>query len=101
MAQPQVRYARSGRARIAYAVVGDGPVPLVMVTGPATHLDLMWELPDTVRSAERLARFARLVLFDRRGTGLSDPMDSPPVLDQQMDDLQAVIEAAGLSKPAL
>jgi class 3 adenylate cyclase len=86
---------------IAYQVVGDGPVDLVSVGGPASHLDLQWEEPGTARGYERYASFARLVLFDRRGTGLSDPLEGMPTLELQMDDLQAVIDAAGLERVAL
>ena len=68
---PPTRYARSGDARIAYQVVGTGP-DLIFVGGPVSHLDLLWEEPATVRSIERLASYCRLILFDRRGTGLSD-----------------------------
>src|SRR5438132_6024279 len=98
--QPSTRYARSGEARIAYQVVGDGP-DLIVVGGPASHLDLEWEEPATVRSFERFASFCRLIRFDRRGTGLSDPVDRPPTLEQQMDDLQAVMDDIGLGRAAL
>src|SRR4051812_39932390 len=98
---PPVRYAKSGDAHIAYQVVGDGPVDLVYVGGPAAHLDMEWENPIAARAMEDVARFARLIRFDRRGTGLSDPLDGPPTLDQQMDDLLAVMEAVGLEQTAL
>jgi class 3 adenylate cyclase len=98
--RPSTRYARSGDARIAYQVVGDGP-ELIVVGGPASHLDLEWEEPATVRSFERFASFCRLIRFDRRGTGLSDPVDRPPTLEQQMDDLQAVMDDIGLGRAAL
>jgi class 3 adenylate cyclase len=94
------RFARSGDARIAYQVFGDGPVDLVVVGGPASHLDLQWDEPSTVRLFERFASFARLVLFDRRGTGLSDPTEGPPTLEQQMEDLDTVMDAAGLTRAA-
>jgi class 3 adenylate cyclase len=98
---PPTRYARSGDARIAYQVTGDGPVDLVFVGGPASHLDLEWEEPTTARKLERFGSFSRLVRFDRRGTGLSDPADRPPTLEQQMDDLEAVMGAVGLERAAL
>jgi class 3 adenylate cyclase len=101
MERPPTRYARSGEAMIAYQVIGDGPIDLVSVGGPASHLDLQWEEPGTASGFERYASFARLVMFDRRGTGLSDPLDGMPTLEQQMDDLQAVIDAAGLERVAL
>jgi class 3 adenylate cyclase len=94
-------YAKSGEASIAYQVMGEGPVDLVSVGGPASHLDVEWENPVAARAYERLASFSRLVRFDRRGTGLSDPVESPPTLEQQMDDLCAVMDAAGLEQAAL
>src|SRR5919198_4801671 len=101
MTTPPVRYAKSGDASIAYQVVGDGPVDLVWIGGPAGHIDIEWENPLAARAMEELARFARLVRFDRRGTGLSDPLDGPPTLDQQMDDLLAVLDAVGIEQAAL
>ncbi|HYF24691.1 MAG TPA: adenylate/guanylate cyclase domain-containing protein [Baekduia sp.] len=98
---PATRFARSGATRVAYQVFGEGPVDLVMVGGPASHLDLQWDEPATARTFERYASFARVVRFDRRGTGLSDPSDGPPTLEQQMDDLRAVMDAAGLRRAAL
>jgi len=73
----------------------------VFVGGPGSHLDLQWEDPQTVRDKERLASFSRLITFDRRGTGLSDPLDGPPNLDLQMDDLDAVLAEVGAEKVAL
>jgi class 3 adenylate cyclase len=98
---PPTRYARSGQARIAYQVSGTGPVDLVTIAGPAAHLDLMWEERATARTFQRYGKFCRLVQFDRRGTGLSDPADTPPTLELQMDDLSAVIDAVGLERAAL
>jgi class 3 adenylate cyclase len=98
---PRTQYARSRGASIAYHVVGDGPVNLVYAPGPASQVELMWEEPVTARYLHRIASFARLVMFDRRGTGLSDPVDSPPTLEQQMDDVQAVIRAADLERTSL
>jgi class 3 adenylate cyclase len=98
---PPTRYAHSGDASIAYQVAGEGPVELVVVNGPASHVELSWDEPSTARSFERLASFARVAWFDRRGMGLSDPVAEPPTLEQQMDDLRAVIEAAGMGRVAL
>jgi class 3 adenylate cyclase len=95
------RYAHSGDASIAYQVVGDGPIDLVVVNGPASHLEIAWEEPSTARAFTRLASFSRLVLFDRRGTGLSDPVIEPPTLEQQMDDLRAVLDHIGIERTAL
>jgi pimeloyl-ACP methyl ester carboxylesterase len=96
-----VRYARIGDARIAYRVIGEGPLDIANVGGVASHLDLQWEDPVFVGGRERLASFARVVIFDRRGTGLSDPLDRPGTLEQQMDDLDAVLEAVGMARVAL
>lgn len=82
-------------------MVGEGPIDLVAVGGPASHVDMQWEDPATARAYERLASFSRLIRFDRRGTGLSDPLQGPPNLDQQMDDLDAVLAAAGVDRIAL
>jgi class 3 adenylate cyclase len=101
VASPPTRYARNREARIAYQVVGEGPPDVVFVGGPASHLDIQWEDPTTVRSRERMASYSRLIMFDRRGTGLSDPLQGPPNLDQQMDDLDAVLDAVGAERVAL
>lgn len=94
---PATRFARSGEARIAYQVFGDGP-DLVVIGGPASHLDLEWEEPGTARSFKRFGVRHRLIRFDRRGTGLSDPVESPPTLEQQMDDLDAVVRDIGIER---
>ena len=101
MRPPPTKFARSGDARIAYQGFGEGSIDLVVVGGPGSHLDLEWDEPFTVRSFERLAPYVRLVRFDRRGTGLSDPSEGPPTLEQQMADLDAVTNAAGATRPAL
>jgi class 3 adenylate cyclase len=98
---PPTRYAKSGDASIAYQVLGEGPVDLVWIAGPASNLDMEWENPTAARGYEQLTRFTRLVRFDRRGTGLSDPAAEPPTLDLQMEDLSAVMDAAGLERAAL
>jgi class 3 adenylate cyclase len=101
LAAPPTRYARSGEARIAFQVIGDGPPDVVVVGGPASHLDLQWEDPETARVRRRYGSFARAIFFDRRGTGLSDPVDGLPSLDLQMDDLDAVLDAVGVERVAL
>ena len=101
LAAPPTRYARSGEARIAFQVIGDGPPDVVVVGGPASHLDLQWEDPETARVRRRYGSFARAIFFDRRGTGLSDPVDRLPSLDLQMDDLDAVLDAVGIERVAL
>jgi class 3 adenylate cyclase len=102
VASPPTRYARSGDARLAFQVMGEGPPDVVLVGGPASHLDIQWEEPSTARGFERLASFSRLVRFDRRGTGLSDPVERAELtLERQMDDLRAVLRAAAVERVAL
>jgi class 3 adenylate cyclase len=98
---PSTHYAKSGDASIAYQVFGEGDIDLVLVGGPANHLDLEWDNPTAARTFRRLASFARVVRFDRRGTGVSDPTDSELTLEQQTDDLRAVIEDIGLRRTAI
>jgi class 3 adenylate cyclase len=98
---PRTVYAHSGDASIAYQVVGDGPIDLVLANGPCSHIEIGWDEPTSARCMRRLASFSRLVLFDRRGTGLSDAVTRPPTLEQQMDDLRAVLDHAGIERPAL
>jgi class 3 adenylate cyclase/alpha-beta hydrolase superfamily lysophospholipase len=98
---PETRYARSGDVHIAYQVVGDGPIDLVWVPGWISNIDLYWEEPTVASYFERLASFSRLILFDRRGTGVSDPVARAPTLEEQMDDVVAVMNAAGSEKAGL
>ena len=103
MAPPQTRYAKSGDVNIAYQVLGDGPSDLVYVPGWVSHVELAWELPDLARGFERLASFSRLILFDKRGTGMSDPVPTSalPTLEQRMDDVRAVMDAVGSTSAAI
>src|SRR5262249_36193412 len=98
---PETRYARSGDVRIAYQVVGNGPIDLVMVPAFTSNVEVWWEEPRSARFFERLASFARLILFDKRGTGLSDRVTELPSLEQRMDDVRAVMHAAGSQRAAL
>ncbi|MBV9210654.1 MAG: alpha/beta fold hydrolase, partial [Acidobacteria bacterium] len=100
---PETRYARSGDVNIAYQVVGDAPLDLVFVMGWVSHLEYFWEEPSFARFLARLASFSRLILFDKRGTGLSDrvPNTELPTLEQRMDDVRAVLEAVGSERAAL
>ena len=98
---PDIRYAKSGDVSIAYQVVGDGPQDLVVVRGSLAHLDSVWEQPLFVQHVERLAAFARVLLFDKRGMGLSDRLRSVPTLEARMDDVRAVMDAAGMERAAL
>jgi class 3 adenylate cyclase len=100
---PQTRYAKSADVNIAYQVVGEGPVDLVYVPGWVSHVELAWELPDLALGFERLASFSRLILFDKRGTGMSDPVPASelPTLEQRMDDVRAVMDAVGSERAAI
>jgi class 3 adenylate cyclase len=98
---PEICYARSGDVRIAYQMVGKGDLDLVWVPGFISNLELAWENPDLVRFYSRLASFSRLILFDKRGTGLSDRDAGIPSLEQRMDDVRAVMDAAGSQRAAL
>jgi DNA-binding winged helix-turn-helix (wHTH) protein len=92
---PKTHYARSGDVNIAYQVLGDGPVDLVFVMGWVSHLECFWSEPSFARFLRRLSEFSRLILFDKRGTGLSDRVVALPTLEQRMDDVRAVMTAAG------
>jgi pimeloyl-ACP methyl ester carboxylesterase len=92
------KYARSGDVNIAYQVVGDGPVDLVLVLGWVSHLKYVWELPALAAFLKRLTSFSRLILFDKRGCGMSDRVHPLPTLEQRMDDVRAVMDAAGSEK---
>jgi pimeloyl-ACP methyl ester carboxylesterase len=100
MTTPPTRYAKSGDTSIAYQVVGDAPPDLVLILGFATHIELQWEAPAFARFFERISSFARLIVFDKRGTGLSDPVTEVPTLEQRIDDVRAVLDAAGSERAA-
>jgi class 3 adenylate cyclase len=101
MDRPAVRYTRSGDVNIAYQVVGDGPLDLVLVPGFISHLDLDWDEPRSAYFLRRLASFSRLIRFDKRGTGLSDRPGGLPDLETRMDDVRAVLDAVGSERAAL
>jgi pimeloyl-ACP methyl ester carboxylesterase len=90
VARPQTRYAKSGAVNVAYQVLGDGPLDLVLVPGFVSHVEVAWERPLLAHLLSRLAAFSRLIVFDKRGTGLSDSVGAPPSMDERMDDLRAV-----------
>jgi class 3 adenylate cyclase len=98
---PDTRYARNGDLRIAYQVVGEGPIDLVFVPGFVSNVDLVWDDPVFAGLLNRLAGFSRLILFDKRGTGLSDRIGDLPSLEVRMDDVRAVMDAAGSERAAL
>ncbi len=101
MQQPRTRYAKSDGVSVAYQVVGDGPFDLVFVPGFISHLDLQWGDPAVASFLKRLASFSRLIVFDKRGTGLSDPVSEVPTLEKRMDDVRAIMDAAGSERAAL
>ena len=98
---PETRYAKSGDISIAYQVVGDGPGDLILVPGWLSNVEVFWEEPAVARFLRRLASFSRLILFDKRGTGLSDRMGDLPDLETRMDDVRAVMDAVGSERAAL
>jgi len=100
---PVTRYARNGTIHIAYQTVGDGPLDLVLVDQWFSNVEAQWEFQPLARLLEQLASFSRLVLFDKRGTGLSDPVsvDALPTLEEWIDDMRAVLDAVGSERTAL
>ena len=98
---PKTSYANNDGVNIAYQVVGDGSLDLVYVPGFISHLDLQWTLPEAAATFRRMASFSRLILFDKRGTGLSDPTPGVSTLEQRMEDLHAVLDAVGSEQAAL
>lgn len=97
----EIRFARSGDIDVAYRVVGEGPIDLVYAQGSSTHLEVDWELPAFRHYCERLAEFSRLILFDKRGMGMSDRVPGATTLEERMDDIQAVMDAAGSERAAV
>jgi class 3 adenylate cyclase len=98
---PETRYAKSGKAHIAYQVLGDASIDLVLLGGFFSHVEAQWEEPSYTGFLERLASFTRLIMLDQRGTGLSDRVGRLPTLEQQMDDVFSVMEAVGSQRAAL
>jgi class 3 adenylate cyclase/alpha-beta hydrolase superfamily lysophospholipase len=100
---PTTHYAKSGDVHIAYQVVGEGPIDLVLIHGFISHLENQWEDPALARFLDRLASFSRLIIFDKRGTGLSDRVaeSALPTLEQRMDDIRAVMDAMGSNRAAM
>lgn len=99
--QPKTQYARSGDISIAYKVIGDGPRDVVLVPGYLSHVELIWEIPQVVHMIQRMATFSRLMMFDKRGSGLSDPVIGAPTLEDRIDDVRAVMEAVGSTQASL
>ena len=101
VADPETRYARSGDVNIAYQVVGDGPIDLVYVPGFVSNVAMTWTVPDYAAYLRRLTKFCRLIIFDKRGTGMSDRVAGIANLETRMDDVRAVMDAAGSSRAAV
>ncbi len=101
MAAPTTKCAKSGDVHIAYQVVGDRPRDLVFVPGWVSHVDYAWEDPSYSQFLKRLVSFSRLILLDRRGTGLSDRVAELPTLEQRMDDVRAVMDAVGSERASV
>jgi pimeloyl-ACP methyl ester carboxylesterase len=98
---PETRYAKSGDVNIAYQVIGNGPPDLILVPGWLSNIEVLWDEPAVARFLRRLASFSRLILFDKRGTGLSDRLGDMPDLETRMDDVRAVMDAIGSERAAL
>jgi pimeloyl-ACP methyl ester carboxylesterase len=98
---PEVRYARSGDVSIAYQIIGDGPFDLVWTPGALSHLELRWADEGVNRFYRGLSSFSRLIVFDKRGTGLSDRVAGIADLETRMDDIRAVMDAAGSESAAI
>lgn len=101
--RPETQYVQNGDVNIAYQVVGSGPIDIVFVMGWVSHLEYFWKEPQFAAFLDRLASFSRLILFDKRGTGLSDrvPLNELPTLEQRMDDVRAVMDAVGSESAVL
>lgn len=98
---PDTHYAKGPAGDLAYQVVGDGPIDLVIVPGWFSHVDMQWDFPTCRSYISELASFARVIMYDKLGTGLSDPVDRVPTVENRADDLRAVLDAAGCDRPAL
>jgi class 3 adenylate cyclase len=98
---PTTRYAANGDIHLAYQVYGEGPLDLLYVPTWLQQMEVLWEEPAVASFFERLGGFARVIMFDRRGSGMSDPLEGDPTLEEQMDDVRAVLDAAGSERPAL
>src|SRR5580693_8374967 len=98
---PETRYAKSGDVHIAYQVFGDGPVNLILAPGFVSNVEVAWDQPEFSRWLLRLANYARVAIFDKRGTGMSDRVANLPGLDERIDDLRAVMDAAGMDTAAV
>ena len=103
MASPQTRYAKAGDVHVAYQVVGEGPPDLILVSTWFSHVEARWDFPGFAYYLRRLASFSRVISFDKRGIGLSDPVpvDRLPLLEEWMTDVRAVMDAVGVDRAVL
>jgi pimeloyl-ACP methyl ester carboxylesterase len=101
MQMPETQYTRSGDVNIAYQIIGDGPVDLLWIPGFAQHLELAWEEPHRRAWIEALGSEYRVIVFDKRGTGLSDRVEGAPGIEERMDDCRAVLDAASSQRAAV
>ena len=94
---PETRYARLGDLHLAYQVLGNGPPDILLLDQWFSHVEAQWDVPPVAEFRERLARFGRLIMFDKRGTGLSDPIPTValPTIEEYMEDIPAVLDAVG------
>src|SRR5512144_1930826 len=97
----ETRYAKSGTLNIAYQRFGRGDVKMVLIPGWASNVENIWTIAEFAAVAEKIAQFASVVVLDRRGTGLSDPVVNPPTLEERMDDVRAVIDAVGWERAVI
>ena len=98
---PETRYTKSGGVHVAYQVVGEGALDLVYIPNAMHHVELNWENPPVARFLGRLSTLCRLIAFDKRGTGMSDRVEGVPTLETRMDDIRAVMDAAGSDRAVL
>ena len=98
MALPVTRYARSGEVHIAWQSLGDGPLDLIFIPGWVSHVEASWRFPEVASFLRTLAQGCRLLVFDKRGTGLSDPMPRASTMEERMDDVRAVLDAAAVRR---
>ena len=103
MTLPETRYARNNGLHVAYQLVGDGPVDIVLLTQWFSNIDSQWDVPPLAAFIRRLARFGRVLTFDKRGTGLSDPVPASelPSIEEWMDDLRTVMDESGIDRAVL
>ena len=99
--KPKTKYTKSGNFNIAYQVMGNGPVDIVYIPGWVSNIDMMWAEPRLAGFLTRLTLFSRLIVFDKRGTGLSDRVSDLSPLEDRMDDIRAVMDAVGSEKAIL